>query len=70
MGHTQELDKALSELKRITGITLDAKASTPDEIEFALAQIRCLITAYKEKYNKNHFLSSLMTDSIPSYDIF
>ncbi len=70
MGHTQDLDKALSELKRITGITLDAKASTPDELEFAIAQIRCLITAYKEKYNKNHFLSSLMTDSIPSYDIF
>lgn len=66
----QELEKALAELKRITGITLDVKADTPEEQETALAQVHCLSLAYKEKYNKNHFLQSLMADGIPAYDIF
>ena len=60
MEHTQELDKALNELKRITGITMDVSAETPEETELALTQIRCLCTAYKEKYNKTDFLQSLM----------
>lgn len=70
MTSVQELDKALTELKRITGITMEVKAETPDELETALTQIHCLSLAYKEKYNKNHFLQSLMTEGIPSYDIF
>ena len=69
MEHTQELDKALNELKRITGITMDVSAETPEETELALTQIRCLCTAYKEKYNKTDFLQSLLTGGIPSYDI-
>ena len=69
MDFTQELSKALQELKRITGITLDVSADTPEETEHALIQIRCLCTAYKEKYNKTDFLQGLMTDGIPSYDI-
>jgi carbohydrate diacid regulator len=69
MGHTPELDKALSELKKITGISLDVCAETPDEQEFALSQIHSLSLAYREKYNKSHFLQSLMTDGIPPYDI-
>ena len=70
MASELELDKALSELKRITGITLEVKAKTPEELELALTQVHCLCLAYKEKYNKNHFLQTLMTDGIPSYDIF
>ena len=69
MEHTQELDKALNELKRITGITMDVSAETPEETELALTQIRCLCTAYKEKYNKTDFLQSLMKSGVPSYDI-
>ena len=46
MDFTQELSKALQELKRITGITLDVSADTPEETEHALIQIRCLCTAY------------------------
>ena len=61
MEHTQELDKALNELKRITGITMDVSAETPEETELALTQIRCLCTAYKEKYNKTDFLQSLIS---------
>ena len=70
MAHTQELDKALNELKRITGISLDVSADSPEEEELALAQIRCLCTAYREKYNKTDFLQSLMVNGIPSYDIY
>ncbi len=69
MEQKQELEKALLELKRITGVTLDVSAGTDDEIGHALSQIRCLCTAYKEKYNKADFLCGLMTGGIPSYDI-
>lgn len=64
MEHTPELISALNELRRLTGITLEVTADTPDEMTHTLTQIRCLCTAYKEKYNKNLFLKSLMTDSI------
>ncbi|HJC74201.1 MAG TPA: helix-turn-helix domain-containing protein [Candidatus Mediterraneibacter faecavium] len=69
MDHTQELTKALAELKRITGISLDVNAGSPEEAEQAVTQIRCLCTAYKEKYNKTDFLQGLMTGGIPAYDI-
>lgn len=69
MDHTQELTKALAELKRITGITMEVNADTPEAAEQAVTQIRCLCTAYKEKYNKADFLQGLMTGGIPAYDI-
>lgn len=69
MDYTSEVDRALSELKRITGIAVSVKADTPEETELALSQIRCLCAAYKEKYNKADFLKSLMTEGIPSYDV-
>ncbi len=69
MERTQELTKALAELKRITGIAMEVNADTPEAEEQAVTQIRCLCTAYREKYNKADFLKGLMTGSIPSYDI-
>lgn len=69
MDNRLELDKALSELKKTTGVSLEVKADTVDELETALMQIKCLLTAYKEKYNKNYFLQGLMSDSVPSYDV-
>lgn len=69
MNNRPELDKALSELKKITGISLEVQVESPQELEQALAQLRCLSSAYKEKYNKNYFLQGLMTDSIPAYDV-
>lgn len=69
MEQTPELTKALAELKRITGIALKTEADSPEELELVLTQVRCLALAYKEKYNKNHFLQNLMTDAIPPYDI-
>lgn len=69
MTHTLELEKAIDELKRVTGLSLDVSADTPEEAEQALTQLRCLCTAYKEKYNRTDFLQSLMTGGIPSYEI-
>ncbi len=70
MKNTPELDKALSELKKMTGITLQVQALTTDEQGSALSQIRRLTLAYKEKYNKNQFLQSLIMENIPAFDVF
>lgn len=69
MEQQSQLTAALKELTRITGIELQLSIHSPEEEEQALTQIRCLISAYKEKYNKTQFLLSLMTDSTPSYDV-
>lgn len=69
MEYSAQLCSALNELKRITGVKLEAAAQTPEEEERALNQIRCLCTAYKEKYNKNHFLKTLMAGEISSIEI-
>lgn len=69
MEHQPQIVSALKELTRITGIELHLETHTPEEEELALSQIRCLITAYKEKYNKTEFLLSLMTGHTSSYDI-
>lgn len=68
MEYSTQLCSALNELKRITGIKLEVTANDPQEEERALAQIRCLCIAYKEKYNKNHFLKTLMTGNISSIE--
>lgn len=69
MENRHKLEQALGELNRITGITLSVSAENQEEADLAAAQIKCLCTAYKEKYNKAEFLQSLMTGGIPAYDI-
>lgn len=68
MEYSTSLCSALNELKRITGIKLEVTADNAQDEERTLAQIRCLCTAYKEKYNKNHFLKTLMTGNISSIE--
>ncbi len=70
MDYIAELDKALKELNKVTGVSLELHPETEEEAQQALSQIKLLSSAYKEKYNKTHFLQSLMTDSIPSYNIY
>lgn len=69
MEYSTQLCSALNELKRITGVKLEVAAESPEEEERALNQIRYLCTAYKEKYNKNHFLKTLMTGEISSLEV-
>lgn len=67
--YTPELSKALTELKDLTGTSFEVNYETPEELEHILSQLRCLILAYKEKYNKTDFLLNLMTGEPPSYDV-
>lgn len=67
--YSPELQAALKELNRITGLSLEISAAASDEEKAVLNQIRSLSAAYKEKYNKTHFLQSLMTDPVPAYDV-
>lgn len=64
MEYSTQLGSAVNELQRITGIKLEVTADSVEEEERALKQIRCLCNAYKEKFNKNHFLKNLMTGSM------
>ena len=67
--HTPELSKALTELKDLTGTSFEVNYNTPEELDHILGQLGCLISAYKEKYNKTDFLLNLMTGESPNYDV-
>lgn len=72
MEQSLELSKAMDELTRATGITLDIHIppeASDDEMAEAIRQVRSLCTAYKEKYNKNYFLLNLMTGTSVDFDI-
>lgn len=69
MTRNSDLTSALNELKRITGITLELSADTPEETVLAVSQIRRLCTAYKEKYNKTHFLQNILYGRLSAYDL-
>ena len=69
MKHNHELEKALEDLNRVTGLSLELKAETDEEIENALTKLRNLSSAYKEKYNITHFFQNLLSGSIPHYAI-
>lgn len=69
MALNPELTSVLNELKRNTGISFEVNATSQDEIEHAVTQLRRLNTAYKEKYNKTHFLQSILRNTLSDYDI-
>ncbi|MCL2864702.1 MAG: helix-turn-helix domain-containing protein [Lachnospiraceae bacterium] len=66
---TIEIEKALSELKKLTGTDFEVSSNSAASPAETLTQLRYLITAYQEKYNKTDFLVSLMHGPIPSYDL-
>lgn len=68
MDYSTQLGSAVNELQRITGIKLEVAADSAEEEARALKQIRCLCNAYKEKFNKNHFLKNLMSGSISAME--
>lgn len=68
MDYTTQLGSAVNELQRITGIRLEVTTDSEEEEERALKQIRSLCNAYKEKFNKNHFLKNLMTGNVSSLE--
>ena len=52
MNHTAELEKALTDLRHITGISMEIHAETEEEVTKALEQLKLLSSAYKEKYKR------------------
>ena len=64
-----ELNTVLSDLKRITGLSFELNAKTPEEAEEAALQIHRLCAAYKEKYDKTHFFRNILYGSLSSYEI-
>lgn len=68
MDHEEKLQKALTELRQATGLDLKLCSDTADPPEEILENLRRLISAYREKYNRTHFLQSLLTGGTPSYN--
>lgn len=69
MDYTPELAKALKELERITGIAMQIPVEDEEACSQALIQVQLLCSAYKEKYDRNHFFYNLLTGQVSSYDI-
>lgn len=69
MANQVELKRAVEELEKATGLQMQVKADTPEEVETAYTQIRQLLGAYKEKYNKNYFLQNLMLGNLQETEV-
>ncbi|MBO5460892.1 MAG: helix-turn-helix domain-containing protein [Ruminococcus sp.] len=69
MTRQPELTSVLSELKKLTGVSLEIKTNSPDDTRQAAIQLQRLCAAYKEKYDKTHFLKNILYNNISAYDI-
>ena len=69
MDYDESIQRALAELKQATGLSLEVRRDSGCEKSRILEQLRLLNGAYREKYNKIHFLQSLLAGGIPSYSI-
>lgn len=69
MTKNSELTSVLKELKQITGVSLNLSKLEETDTTFAAEQLRKLCTAYKEKYNKTHFLQSILRGELSTHDL-
>lgn len=70
MSREKDLNNALKELHKITGLDLTFVNTPPDNDLQVLEQIHKLTDAYKEKYNKFGFIKELFSDQLSPDDIF
>lgn len=70
MTENHDLEKVLTDLKNLTGITFSVEAEDSETAELAVKQIKQLTGAYKEKYNKTNFIQSLLLDNILHVDMY
>lgn len=68
MSTFNDLDRALAELKKQTG--LDLCLAESEDAETAAEKIRMLTAAYREKYDKSSFLRNLMQGTISGTEIY
>lgn len=69
MTQAQSLTAVLNDLKEITGVTLQLDPSQSEDLEHAVTQLSRLCNAYHEKYNRSHFLQSLLHSNNSAYEI-
>jgi carbohydrate diacid regulator len=69
MEYSPQLARALDDLKRITGLSLEVQEKTPEKMDAAARQIRLLCSAYRSKYDRDFFLLELLNGRIPSHNI-
>lgn len=70
MDKKEQLEKALHELKTLTGVAFQIESDDEACIDTAIGQIMQLTGAYKEKYNKASFIQNLLMDNILHVDMY
>lgn len=70
MNKTEQLEKALHDLKTLTGISFQVDLEDEAAVEAAIEQIMQLTSAYKEKYNKSSFIQNLLMDNVLLMDMY
>lgn len=70
MTGSKDLEKALTDLKNLTGVSFQVNAEDQEATEAAVKQIKQLTSAYKEKYNKTNFIQNLLMDNILHVDMY
>lgn len=70
MNKTEQLEKALHDLKTLTGISFQVDLEDEAAVETAIEQIMQLTSAYKEKYNKSSFIQNLLMDNVLLMDMY
>lgn len=66
----KELRRAMEELKRITGLSFHMDFASQDDISYTVTQLNALISAYKEKNNKNAIIKKWLTGEIKSQELY
>ena len=69
MTNEEKIQKALDDLQQATGLQLELCSLSDSDAASALESLKRLTSAYREKYNKIHFLQSLLTGKLPSYNV-
>lgn len=70
MADSKDLEKVLSDLQKLTGVTFQVNPEDETAAELAVKKIKQLTSAYKEKYNKTNFIQNLLMDNILHVDMY
>lgn len=69
MTQKQTLTSVLDELKKLTGVSLQLTAEQAEDETYATNQLSKLCNAYKEKFDRTHFLRELLRSTLSNYEI-
>lgn len=69
MTQKQTLTSVLDELKKLTGVSLQLTEAQSEDEAYAVSQLSKLCNAYKEKFDRTHFLRDLLHSDLSIYEI-